>query len=166
MLRLMLRTRQDRQAWALLLPMLIIMLAVTGYPLVSTVRLSFTDAILTGRATVFHWVGWDNFRYVFTDLDFGDAFWRTLYFASVSVAIELVLGVLVLSLVVLFLKTAGNVTSGTDAASIPVIGFAVSDVSKSQVANVLLSTRDVIRALISPLINTNNNPLFVTGLGG
>jgi multiple sugar transport system permease protein len=91
----MLRTRQDRQAWALLLPMLVIMLAVTGYPLLSTVRLSFTDAILTGRAAMFHWVGWDNFRYVFSDPDFGDAFWRTLYFAIVSVAIELVLGVLV-----------------------------------------------------------------------
>jgi len=91
----MFRTRQDRQAWALLLPMLLIMLAVTGYPLASTVRLSFTDAILTGRASMFHWVGWDNFRYVFTDPDFGDAFWRTLYFAIVSVVIEIVLGVLV-----------------------------------------------------------------------
>jgi uncharacterized membrane protein required for colicin V production len=78
----------------------------------------------------------------------------------------LVLGVLVLSLVVLFLKTAGNVGGNTDATSIPVIGFAISDVRNSQVAKVLLSTRDVIRALISPLINTNNNPLFVTGLGG
>ena len=83
-----------------------------------------------------------------------------------GMVLGMVLGVLVLSLVVLFLKTAGNVTGGTDASSIPVIGFAVSDVSKSQVASVLLNTRDVIRALISPLINTNNNPLFVNGLGG
>lgn len=91
----MLRSRRERQAWALLLPMLLIMLAVTGYPLVSTVRLSFTDAILTGHVSMFHWVGWDNFRYVFTDPDFGDAFWRTLYFTIVSVGIEMVLGVLV-----------------------------------------------------------------------
>ncbi len=83
-----------------------------------------------------------------------------------GMVLGLMLGVLVLSLVVLFLKTAGNVAGGTDASSIPVIGFAVNDVSKSQVANVLLNTREVIRALISPLINTNNNPLFVTGLGG
>ena len=75
--------------------MLLIMLAVTGYPLISTVRLSFTDTILTGHASMFHWVGWDNFRYVFTDPDFGDAFWRTLYFTIVSVGIEMVLGVLV-----------------------------------------------------------------------
>jgi multiple sugar transport system permease protein len=91
----MLRIRRERQAWALLLPMLIIMLAVTGYPLVNTVRLGFTDAILTGRAATFHWVGWDNFRYVFTDPDFGDAFWRTLYFTLMSVGFEIVLGVLV-----------------------------------------------------------------------
>ncbi len=83
-----------------------------------------------------------------------------------GMVLGLVLGVLVLSLVVLFLKTAGNVTGGTDAGGIPLIGFAVSDVSNSQVAKVLLNTRDVIRALISPLINTNDNPLFVTGLNG
>ncbi len=91
----MLAHRRERQAWALLLPMLIIMLAVTGYPLLSTVRLSFTDAILTGHASAPRWVGWENFRYVFTDPDFGDAFWRTLYFTLVSVGIEIVLGVLV-----------------------------------------------------------------------
>jgi multiple sugar transport system permease protein len=93
--RLMLRNRREQQAWALLAPMLIIMLAVTGYPLLSTVRLSFTDAILTGHAVTPRWVGWDNFRYVFTDPNFGDAFWRTLYFTLVSVGIEIVLGVLV-----------------------------------------------------------------------
>ena len=42
-----------------------------------------------------HWVGWENFRYVLTDPDFGEAFWRTLYFTIVSVVIEIVLGVLV-----------------------------------------------------------------------
>ena len=40
----------DRQAWALLLPMLAIMAVVTGYPLVNTAWLSFTDSRLTSSA--------------------------------------------------------------------------------------------------------------------
>ena len=89
------RASPQRQAWYLLLPMLAIMAVVTGYPLLNTIRLSFTDAMLTGRRATPNWVGWDNFRYVLTDPNFGDAFGRTLYFAIVSVAIELLLGVLV-----------------------------------------------------------------------
>jgi multiple sugar transport system permease protein len=86
---------RDRQAWALLLPLLVIILTVTGYPLISTLRLSFTDASLTGRHVAQHWVGIENYAYVFTDPDFGDAFRRTLYFTFVSVGIEILLGVLV-----------------------------------------------------------------------
>ena len=86
---------RDRQAWALLLPLLVIIVTVTGYPLISTVHLSFTDASLTGRHVAPHWVGFENYAYVFTDPDFGDAFQRTLYFTFVSVGIEILLGVLV-----------------------------------------------------------------------
>src|SRR5882724_6782330 len=50
----------DRQAWALLAPMLLIMAIVTGYPLVNTVKLAFTDARLTGRQSLVKWVGLEN----------------------------------------------------------------------------------------------------------
>jgi multiple sugar transport system permease protein len=90
-----LRTSRDRQAWILLLPLLVIIATVTGYPLLNTLRLSFTDASLTGRNVAQHWVGLENFSYVLTDPDFGDAFRRTLYFTFVSVGFEIVLGVLV-----------------------------------------------------------------------
>ncbi len=89
------RVNRQRQAWYLLLPMLVIMAVVTGYPLINTVRLAFTDAMLTGRHAALNWVGWRNFGYVFGNSDFADAFVRTLYFSIVSVAIEIVLGVLV-----------------------------------------------------------------------
>ena len=68
---------RERQAWALLLPLLIIIAGVTGYPLFNTFRLSFTDASLTGRRVTEHWVGFENFAYVFADPDFGAAFRRT-----------------------------------------------------------------------------------------
>ena len=73
---------RERQAWVLLLPLLVIIATVTGYPLINTFRLSFTDASLTGRNVAQHWVGFENYGYVFTDPDFGDAFRRTLYFPS------------------------------------------------------------------------------------
>jgi multiple sugar transport system permease protein len=75
--------------------MLVIMAVVTGYPLVNTVRLSFTDARLTGRQSVVKWVGLENFGYVFTDPAFAAAFLRTLHFTLLSVGAEIVLGVLV-----------------------------------------------------------------------
>jgi multiple sugar transport system permease protein len=85
----------DRQAWALLAPMLLIMAIVTGYPLVNTVKLAFTDARLTGRQSLVKWVGLENFGYVFTDPNFGAAFLRTLHFTFLSVASEILLGALV-----------------------------------------------------------------------
>jgi len=75
----------DRQAWALLAPMLLIMAIVTGYPLVNTIKLAFTDARLTGRQSLVKWVGLENFGYVFTDPNF----------TFLSVAVEILLGVLV-----------------------------------------------------------------------
>jgi len=75
-------------------PMLAIMVTVTGYPLLSTIRLSFTDASLVGNAPM-SWVGLENYIYAFTDPDFRDAFFRSLYFAFVSVGVEVILGVLV-----------------------------------------------------------------------
>ena len=85
----------DKQAWALLAPMLVIMAIVTGYPLVNTIKLAFTDARLTGRQSLVKWVGLENFGYVFTDPDFAAAFLRTLHFTFLSVAVEILLGVLV-----------------------------------------------------------------------
>jgi len=85
----------DKQAWALLAPMLVIMAIVTGYPLVNTIKLAFTDARLTGRQSLVKWVGLENFGYVFTDPDFAAAFLRTLHFTFLSVAAEILLGVLV-----------------------------------------------------------------------
>ena len=75
--------------------MLLIMAIVTGYPLVNTIKLAFTDARLTGRQSLVKWVGLENFGYVFTDPNFGAAFLRTLHFTFLSVASEILLGVLV-----------------------------------------------------------------------
>ncbi len=81
------------RAWLLMLPLLVIMLSVIGWPFVDTLRLSFTDARLVGTGG--EYVGLENYRRLFAS----DAFWRafriTTVFAVVSVLLEMVLGVLV-----------------------------------------------------------------------
>ena len=88
-------SRKDRAARLLLVPMIIIMATVTGFPLLNTLWLAFTDASLTGRGYDWNWSGLENFAYILDDADFRAALGHTFYFTIVSVSIEVVLGVLV-----------------------------------------------------------------------
>ncbi|AUX79358.1 ABC transporter permease protein (plasmid) [Sinorhizobium fredii] len=81
-----------RQAWLLALPLMIVMAAVIGYPLVDTIRLSLTDARLIGSTGNF--VGLDNFAKLLSRSDFLHALTTTAIFTVVSVSAEIVLGVL------------------------------------------------------------------------
>ena len=92
---LSLQQREQRQAWVLLAPMLIVMFLLTAWPLARTLWLSFTDTALVGNGDVTNYLWLDNYLYALTDPDFRAAFARTLYFTVVSVAIEGVIGVLV-----------------------------------------------------------------------
>ncbi|MCA1406391.1 sugar ABC transporter permease [Ensifer sp. IC3342] len=80
------------RAWLLMLPLLVVMIAVIGWPLVDTVRLSFTDAKLVGTAGGF--VGLNNYAKMLGGSNFQRALMTTTWFAVVSVAAEMVLGVL------------------------------------------------------------------------
>ena len=88
-------THNPRVGWFLLLPMLVIMIVVTGFPLVNTIWLAFTDAGLTGKGYDWRWIGLENFTYIWGDRKFRAALGATFYFSIVSVAIEVLLGVLV-----------------------------------------------------------------------
>jgi multiple sugar transport system permease protein len=80
------------RAWLLMLPLLIVMVAVIGWPLVDTVRLSFTDARLVGTKGSF--VGLDNYVKVLSGSNFQRTLITTLWFAALSVSLEMVIGVL------------------------------------------------------------------------
>ncbi|OMQ45241.1 sugar ABC transporter permease [Ensifer sp. 1H6] len=80
------------RAWLLMLPLLAVMIAVIGWPLVDTVRLSFTDAKLVGTEGKF--VGLDNYAKVLGGSNFLRALVTTTWFAVVSVTAEMVIGVL------------------------------------------------------------------------
>ena len=92
---LSLRQREQRQAWVLLAPMLLVMLLLTAWPLLRTIWLSFTDAALIGNGETPAWIGLENYLYALSDPDFRASIWRTLYFTLVSVTVEGIIGVLV-----------------------------------------------------------------------
>jgi len=76
----------------LLLPLLAVIVAVIGWPLINTVGLSFTDAGLVGTGG--NLVGIANYARALRSAAFSGAFVNTALFAFVSVAAEMVLGVL------------------------------------------------------------------------
>jgi multiple sugar transport system permease protein len=80
------------RAWLLMLPLLVAMTAVIGWPLVDTVRLSFTDAKLVGTEGGF--VGTANYIKMLGGSNLQRALVTTTWFAVISVAAEMVLGVL------------------------------------------------------------------------
>jgi N,N'-diacetylchitobiose transport system permease protein len=71
----------------LLLPALVIIVGLVGYPLVRTVYLSFTDTglgeLIYGGST---WVGLDNFKEVFSDEHLRASLVNTVVFGTVCVA--------------------------------------------------------------------------------
>lgn len=85
--------RRNLRAWLLMLPLLAVMIAVIGWPLADTVRLSLTDARLVGTGGQF--VGLENFAKMFSSRNFQSAFRTTLSFTFYSVSTEMVVGVLV-----------------------------------------------------------------------
>lgn len=86
--------RRRRTAWLFLAPMLVVLALVAGWPLARTIYFAFTDATLFDIA--FHdFVGLLNFRLLAADPEWWGAVWNTLLFATVSVTIETVLGVVI-----------------------------------------------------------------------
>jgi trehalose/maltose transport system permease protein len=89
-------------AWLFLLPMLVVVLVVAGYPLLQTVWMGFTDANLTDLSQR-KFIGIENYYTsvdgksygLLADKDWWNAVWNTLEFAVISVSLETVLGLVV-----------------------------------------------------------------------
>ena len=86
------RDQTDLRAWALMLPLLVVILAVVSWPLINTVHLSLTDTAMATRTGTF--IGFDNFTRNLGSRAFQAAFLNTAWFTLLSVGAELVLGVL------------------------------------------------------------------------
>lgn len=98
------RLTQSRvlNAWLFLLPMIIVVILVAGWPLYRTIWFSFTDANLSDLSSA-QYIGFANYLEnvdgewygVLTDPEWWNAVWNTLYFSVISVFLETVLGLII-----------------------------------------------------------------------
>jgi trehalose/maltose transport system permease protein len=86
--------QRRRAAYLFVLPMLAVLGAVAGWPLLRTIYFSFTDANLSNMAG-YKIVGGSNFQALAADDNWWRAVWNTVRFASVSVFFETILGTVV-----------------------------------------------------------------------
>ncbi|GIW32520.1 MAG: ABC transporter permease [Meiothermus sp.] len=87
----MLTIRQTRLAWLLVLPTLLVVAFVAGYPLAQVFYYSFHRADISFVEPT-EFVGLKNYIFLLQDPDFRGALWNTLRFTVVSVFLETVLG--------------------------------------------------------------------------
>lgn len=87
----MLTLRQTRLAWLLVLPTLLVVAFVAGYPLAQVFYYSFHRADISFVEPT-EFVGFKNYLFLLQDPDFRGALWNTLRFTVVSVFLETVLG--------------------------------------------------------------------------
>ncbi|HTN54019.1 MAG TPA: sugar ABC transporter permease [Anaeromyxobacter sp.] len=90
----LLSRQRRRAAWLFVLPMLVVLTAVAGWPLLRTIFFGFTDASLS-RWEGYALVGFSNFVSLGKDPDWWRAVVNTLAFAAISVSIETVLGLVI-----------------------------------------------------------------------
>jgi trehalose/maltose transport system permease protein len=88
-------TRQRvRSAWLFMAPMLVVLALVAGWPLLRTIWFALTDASLSDMSAA-EFVGLVNYQYLLQDPDWWTAVWNTVVFATVSVAVETILGLVI-----------------------------------------------------------------------
>ncbi len=83
--------QQERLAYMLLLPSMLVVLGVAFYPLFNTVYVTFFDARL-GSSRAWEFVGIDNYVRLLSNTQWWQAVWATIKFTVVSVILELILG--------------------------------------------------------------------------
>lgn len=77
-------------AWLLIAPALIFIGVIVAWPLLETIRLSFTDADLGSE----HWIGTANYEKLFASRKFLDVVGRTFFWMFLSVGLKLIVGLI------------------------------------------------------------------------
>ncbi len=83
--------RQERLAYMLLLPTIVVVIGVAFYPLANTIYATFFEAKL-GSAKAWQYIGLKNYTHLLASDAWWQAVWATVKFTVASVAFELVLG--------------------------------------------------------------------------
>lgn len=83
--------RTERLAWLFVLPTLLVVLLVAGYPLFNTIYVTFFEAKL-GSAKAWEYIGLENYSKLLSNSSWWESVDNTIRFTVASVALELVLG--------------------------------------------------------------------------
>jgi trehalose/maltose transport system permease protein len=83
--------RTERLAWLFILPTLLVVLLVAGYPLFNTIYVTFFEAKL-GSARAWEYIGIENYTDLLSNGNWWASVGNTLRFTVASVALELLLG--------------------------------------------------------------------------
>ena len=86
--------QRRRAAWLFLAPALVTLALVAGWPLGRTIWFSLTDARLD-TLSGYGFIGLENYGWLFTDPDWWRAVRNTLVFATASVTLETLLGIVI-----------------------------------------------------------------------
>ncbi len=89
-----LKAKQLRWAWIFLVPPLIIILLIAGFPLGQTIWYSFTDGTLDGIDEL-QFIGLENYLELLTDQLWWSSVGNTVLFTLTSVSIETILGLII-----------------------------------------------------------------------
>jgi multiple sugar transport system permease protein len=87
--RLSADAQQQLFAYTLVLPVVLLLLGLVGYPLFYAVYVSFTNMVVGGGGD---WIGLANFRYLAGSPVFASAIWNTIVLVVVSDVFKLVIG--------------------------------------------------------------------------
>lgn len=77
-------------AWVMIAPAMIFIGIIVAWPLLETIRLSFTDADLGSE----NWVGTANYEKLFASSKFMDVIGRTFLWMALSVSLKLIVGLI------------------------------------------------------------------------
>jgi multiple sugar transport system permease protein len=89
------RKRMARLGWAFSAPALIVVAAVTIFPIVYSVVMSFSNVTVTGNGTSLHGFTGNNYSIVLKNSTWHYALGFTIVYTLITVAVELVLGTLI-----------------------------------------------------------------------
>jgi multiple sugar transport system permease protein len=135
------------------MPAVVLLSLVTVYPLLSVLYLSFQRRLLIFDIAKF--AGLDNYRFLLSDHRFWNALGNTVYFTSVSVTLELLLGLAVALLLNRHFRYKGLVTAAV------LVPWAIPTVVSARMWEWIYNTDfGVMNYLLGVKINWLGSPLW------
>lgn len=87
--------KQNIPGYLMVSPTVFILAVIMFYPIFYTMRMSLSDVSITRSGYEFDFVGIQHYLHIFTNSVYWDSLWFTFYFAFITVAVEIVLGLLI-----------------------------------------------------------------------